>query len=167
MGELGYIFMFVMLWGIANGGAVITAFLRISSVTGLRGRRVTLGVLVFIALLLGNLAGLFLSFLFGYCEHCSGKPIDGRQVFSGVIVSVPGGLIWLLLCALRFQDDSVTAVSPPAATVCASDPARNPIPSGPPGTCPNCGSQLPLDSPACPKCKAVFGEGAIWKISPL
>lgn len=168
MGELGYIFLFVMVWGIANGGAVITAFVRISSVDGPRGRRALLGLLVFIALLLGNLGGLFFSALLGYCEHCSAKPVGGQQLLSGLIASVPGALIWLLLYAIRFTADPV-AVEPPApsATRAELTVASQVIPSGPPGACPNCGSHIPTDSPACPACKALFGDGAIWKIVPL
>ena len=102
MGELGYIFLFVMVWGIANGGAVITAFVRISSVDGPRGRRALLGLLVFIALLLGNLGGLFFSALLGYCEHCSAKPVGGQQLLSGLIASVPGALIVIVGMGLIF-----------------------------------------------------------------
>ena len=34
------------------------------------------------------------------------------------------------------------------------------------GKCPNgfCGAVIPLNSQACPKCKALFGEGAAWKV---
>jgi len=168
LGELGYIFLFVTVWGIANGGAVITAFVRISSVEGPRGRRVLLGIMVFIALLLGNLAGLFFSAVLGYCEHCSAKPVGGQQLLSGLIASMPGALIWLLLYAVRFTADPV-AVEPPApsATGGESAAASHVMPSGPPGACPNCGSHIPTDSPACPVCKALFGDGANWKISPL
>nr|MBP8120217.1 hypothetical protein [Burkholderiales bacterium] len=129
---------------------------------------VLLGIAVFIALLLGNMAGLFFSAVLGYCEHCSAKPVGGQQLLSGLIASVPGALIWLLLYAVRFTAAPV-AVEPPApsATGGESAAASHVMPSGPPGACPNCGSHIPTDSPACPACKALFGEGANWKVSPL
>ncbi|WP_157119160.1 hypothetical protein [Azohydromonas lata] len=35
------------------------------------------------------------------------------------------------------------------------------------GSCPSCHTTIPLSSQECPKCRAMFGEGATWKIIPL
>lgn len=37
----------------------------------------------------------------------------------------------------------------------------------PQGTCPNCATVMPLTSQICPKCSAVFEEGAAWKLIPV
>ena len=49
------------------------------------------------------------------------------------------------------------------------DPAQQSKPTeiGPRGICPNCDTQIPLASAACPKCKADFGAGSAWKLKPL
>lgn len=35
------------------------------------------------------------------------------------------------------------------------------------GLCPNCEEKIPIDSLACPNCKASFGQGSEWKIGKL
>lgn len=47
----------------------------------------------------------------------------------------------------------------------ASDRAL--LDSAPKGSCPNCGSVIPVISESCPKCKAAFGIGSAWQILPL
>lgn len=37
----------------------------------------------------------------------------------------------------------------------------------PKGICPNCDSKIPLESKACPRCKALFGSDSTWKPRPL
>ena len=37
----------------------------------------------------------------------------------------------------------------------------------PKGTCPNCSTVMPLTSQGCPKCGAIFEEGAVWKLVPV
>lgn len=37
----------------------------------------------------------------------------------------------------------------------------------PKGTCPNCYSIIPLESETCPRCKALFGPGSAWSVTPL
>lgn len=39
--------------------------------------------------------------------------------------------------------------------------------SGPEGQCPNCDSVIPLASESCPRCKASFGVGSVWKVLPV
>lgn len=36
----------------------------------------------------------------------------------------------------------------------------------PKGNCPNCDAVIPLSSLECPKCKASFGPGSAWKVTP-
>lgn len=35
------------------------------------------------------------------------------------------------------------------------------------GVCPSCESTIPLAALECPKCKALFGPGAAWKVTPM
>ncbi|MBL8275427.1 MAG: hypothetical protein JNL93_01880 [Pelomonas sp.] len=35
------------------------------------------------------------------------------------------------------------------------------------GTCPNCSAELPIASPSCTKCGALFGQGSGWKVQPM
>lgn len=37
----------------------------------------------------------------------------------------------------------------------------------PKGMCPNCATVMPLTSQICPKCSAIFEEGAAWKLVPI
>lgn len=37
----------------------------------------------------------------------------------------------------------------------------------PQGTCPNCATVMPLTSQMCPKCNAIFEEGAAWNLVPV
>lgn len=37
----------------------------------------------------------------------------------------------------------------------------------PKGTCPNCDALIPVVSAECPKCRALFGPGSAWKVTPL
>lgn len=37
----------------------------------------------------------------------------------------------------------------------------------PKGLCPNCKKRIPLESAGCPHCKALFENGAAWKVIPL
>ena len=39
--------------------------------------------------------------------------------------------------------------------------------AGPKGICPNCDSIIPLKSETCPKCKADFGVGSAWRVTPV
>lgn len=39
--------------------------------------------------------------------------------------------------------------------------------NGPKGQCPNCDSIIPLAVESCPKCKASFGIGSAWKVTPV
>ena len=167
MSEIGFMFFATLVWGIANAGAGITAGLRISAMRGPKSRRVFLGIVIFIALLIGNLVGGFLSFAFGYCENCSGRPIGTQNFLAGSIISLPSGLIWFILIFVSFNDeqDKVVQVSP-ENNRSSMNKVDVYIPAGPLGECPNCSSQLSVDSRTCLKCKAVFGEGAAWRIFP-
>ena len=168
MSEIGFMFFVTLLWGVVNAGAGITAGLRISAITGPRVRRQLLGAMVFAALLVANIVGLFLSFVFGYCENCSGKPMGEQQYLAGFIVSLPSALIWFLLLIANFDDEQNPELSvPPKNSALVNDADDAYVLTGILGECPNCNSHLPVDSRTCLSCKAVFGEGAAWKIAPL
>ena len=113
MSEIGFMFFVTLLWGVVNAGAGITAGLRILAISGPRGRRQLLGAMLFAALLVGNIVGLFLSFVFGYCESCSGRPMGEQQHLAGFIVSLPSAFIWFLLLVANFEDEQNPELSVP------------------------------------------------------
>ncbi|WP_291585770.1 hypothetical protein [Comamonas sp. UBA7528] len=39
--------------------------------------------------------------------------------------------------------------------------------NGPKGECPNCNAIIPFLSESCPKCKAAFGVGSTWQVTPV
>ena len=55
------------------------------------------------------------------------------------------------------------SVSQPTATPA---PTAAPLPAGPMGTCPNCHTAVALASKECPSCKALFGVGSAWRVTP-
>lgn len=168
MSEIGFMFFVTLLWGVVNAGAGITAGVRISAISGPKVRRLLLGTTVFAALLVGNVVGLFLSFAFGYCENCSGKPMGEQRYLAGFIVSLPSAFIWFLLLVANFDDEQNPELSvPPKISALVNDADDAYVLTGLLGECPNCNSHLPVDSRTCLSCKAVFGEGAAWKIAPL
>ena len=168
MSEIGSIFFVTLAWGLANAGAAIAAGLRIAKVPGPQYQRVLLGIVFFIVLLVGNIVGFFLSFAFGYCENCSGKPVSASRVLTGLIVALPSGVIWFLVVFVKFHDQQAGGAEvPPKNVKSKALEVDEYIPTGPLGVCPNCSSHLPVDSRSCLRCKAIFGDGAAWKISPL
>ena len=168
MSEIGFLFFVTLLWGVVNAGAAITAGVRISAVSGPKVRRVLLGAAVFAALIVGNVVGLFLSFAFGYCENCSGKPISAQRYLTGFMGSLPSAFIWFLLLVANFDGEQHPELSvPPKNNALVNDTDDAYVPTGPKGECPNCKSHLPVDSRSCLICRADFGEGAVWKIAPL
>ena len=60
-----------------------------------------------------------------------------------------------------------TDISAPGLTTSTSSTAPQKPDTGPRGICPNCDSQIALNSSECPKCKAQFGANSAWKIKPL
>jgi hypothetical protein len=64
----------------------------------------------------------------------------------------------------RLSAPTVEVSVPPLA-----DPKTLPAPPivGPKGRCPNCGATASLHAEECPSCKAMFGQGAAWKLVPL
>lgn len=46
-------------------------------------------------------------------------------------------------------------------------PTATTRPSEPMGSCPNCDFTIALASKSCPKCKAMFGAGSTWTVSPI
>lgn len=168
MSEIGFMFFVTLLWGVVNAGAGITAGVRISAISGPKVRRLLLGATVFAALLVGNVVGLFLSFAFGYCENCGGKPMGEQRYLAGFIVSLPSAFIWFLLLVANFDGEQNPELSvPPKNSALVNDTDDAYVPIGPMGECPNCNSHLPIDSRTCLGCKAVFGDGAAWKIAPI
>jgi RNA polymerase subunit RPABC4/transcription elongation factor Spt4 len=55
----------------------------------------------------------------------------------------------------------------PAALAAKADAELQVYALKPKGICPNCKTNIPLDSESCPKCKAAFGPGSTWKVEPL
>ena len=62
------------------------------------------------------------------------------------------------------SDASIYGVPVRSQTEQPTAPTR---PSEPMGSCPNCEMTIALASKSCPKCKALFGTGSAWTVSPL
>ena len=69
--------------------------------------------------------------------------------------------------ATSLSSTGATNISAPGLTTpTSSTEPQNPY-TGPLGICPNCDSQIALDSSECPRCKAQFGANSAWKVKPL
>lgn len=46
-------------------------------------------------------------------------------------------------------------------------PAPHAVELGPVGPCWNCGTNMPVNAPECPKCHAQYGPHSTWKVGPI
>jgi hypothetical protein len=82
-------------------------------------------------------------------------------LFVGFFLFVPPFVIAAIL------NPSSRAIKPVKSDVLGEAPVSIIKVEGPPfGKCPNCQSTIALKALECPKCQAVFSEGAGWKVQP-
>jgi len=82
--------------------------------------------------------------------------------------SIIDSIQWAVGKTLPVLSRAPVYTSTAAAAAATSDPGASTgiATSVPKGQCPNCETQIPLDSVACIKCGANFGHGSSWRIRP-
>jgi hypothetical protein len=115
------------------------------------------------------------------CALAVGSAIGSRHVqemaavFWLAFYTIPFGLVLLLLFGVvsvfaSYANRKGKGQPPPAPVVQSKAPlstGANEQSGKPHGICPNCQSRVPVTSPECGKCGALFGQGSAWSVAPL
>lgn len=155
----------VLSCGLGFGLSIFSAAKRLPSAPSYF---VTLALGVFIDALIGTLVA----------EHWSWRTPVFVLIGSAYIVPVPLTIAFALGYAVSKErrdegsskNGECLVTYPPTHTLARkaeTDDDLSAVDRALLGTCPNCRNVIRLNSEECPRCKATFGEGSAWKITPL
>lgn len=80
-------------------------------------------------------------------------------------MSVDDFEVYLRSLSIPIANEEPATLPIPADAKDSGDPGAV-APIKPLGSCPNCEAHIPLDSPECQHCKAIFGANSAWKVTP-